>query len=344
MIYNQISPLIFDCIKNAKNILLISHENPDGDTLGAALALANYLKSENINHQLYCQDKPAIYFNFLPRIEEIITDCDNLILENYDLAIAIDCGDFKRTGLANDLIKAKDKIKIINIDHHQSNDLYGDLNLVMTNASSTCEIVYNFFMVNKLKIDKYIATNLLTGILTDTMNFTNASTSQESLEVASDLIKKGARLNQIIAKISQNKDLNLIKLWGELLSRIQYNNELNFAYTIITKQDFQDYQIPPDGIDGLANFLSNLQDVNFILVLSEEENNFIKGSLRTTKDDFDVSRIAKSFGGGGHKKAAGFKIEIPQNTQDWKNLVLNDIINQLTKLKKLNPAQFTSPA
>ena len=333
MLYRQNAPQILAQIKKANYPLIISHENPDGDTLGAALAMAHLLDRENKKYKHFCPDKPAPYFNFLPKIENLIWDYKQIDLKDHDLIMAIDCGDLKRTGLAEALLKAKENTVLINIDHHYSNDHYGHYNLVIPTASSTSEIMYNFFNFHNIEIDKYIATNLLTGILIDTMNFTNAATTTESLKIASGLLNQGARINQIISNITQNKNLEALKLWGKLLARLEFNPNYNFAYTLITKQDLREHQMSADSLDGLANFLSNLQDADFILVLCEEDNNLIKGSLRTTKENIDVSILAKALGGGGHQKAAGFKIEKEQNSSDWKSFVLNAII---TKLQTLN--------
>jgi len=333
MIYKQIAPLILNALKSANHPLLIAHENPDGDTLGASLALAQHLESEAKNYQLFCIDQPAPYFNFLPKIEKLTSDYNLIALKNHDLIIAIDCGSLARTGLANDLLKIKNEIPLINIDHHQGNELFGRFNLVIPTASSTSEIMYNFFNFHNLKIDKFIATSLLTGILDDTMNFTNAATTTESLKIASELLNLGARANQIINYLTQNKNLPSLKLWGEILSRTETNNQYNFAYTYIKQKDFIENKIEMEAIDGIANFLSNLQDLDFIMVLTEENDGYIKGSLRTTKENIDVSQLAKSLGGGGHKKAAGFKLAKPQTNSDWKNFVLNAII---TKLRTLN--------
>jgi len=335
MIYRKVAPQILQAIKNAHYPLLIAHEKPDGDTLGASLALAQLLAKENKQFQHFCPDQPPSYFNFLPKIENIVSTPAKLDLPSHDLLIALDCGDLKRTGLADDIQKIKARSTLINIDHHQSNDFFGHLNLVIPQASSTSEIMYNFFKFHGLAIDKYMATNLLTGILTDTMNFTNAATTTESLKIASELLKIGARINQIITHIIQNKNFEVLKLWGNLLDKIEYNSEYNFAYTTITKNDLSAEQMSAESVDGLANFLSNLQDTDFILVLSEEENDSIKVSLRTTKDEIDVSQLAKAFNGGGHKKAAGFKIAKPnpQINPDWKNFALNAIINKLRTLK-----------
>lgn len=331
MIYRQTAPAILAAITNANHPLLISHEKPDGDTLGAGLALSHYLNNEGKNHKYFCQDKPADYFRYLPGIENIIFDPCQINLAEHDLVIIIDCGDIRRTGLAEELLANKHRLIIINIDHHQTNSFYGHLNLVITNASSTSEIIYKFFNHSKIELNKYISTSLLTGIVTDTMNFTNAATTQESLEIAANLLHQGARITQIVGHLTQNKSLASLKIWGNILSRLEIEPRFNFAHTLITQQDLSEEQISAEELDGLANFLSLLRDAEFILLLTEEDNNFIKGSLRTTRDLIDVSAIASVFGGGGHKKAAGFKIERTNmpNTADWKNFILNAIIGKL---------------
>ncbi len=315
----QTATNIYNALNSAKNPLLICHEKPDGDTLGASLAMAHYLDKIHKPRQHFCADKPATYFSYLPKIENIITDLKLLKLEEHDLIITIDCGAIERTGIHGEL--SKYKFTLINIDHHQTNNNFGHHNLVIPSASSTCEIIYKFFRINNIAMDKYTATSLLTGIITDTMNFTNAGTTQDSLKIAADLLSQGARINQIIASISQNKDIEALKLWGKVLYRLQINPENNFAYTVITKKDLEEFNIDnTENLDGLANFLSIIQDVDYIMVLTEDKDNMIKGSLRTTKDNIDVAQIAQRFGGGGHKKAAGFKIpgQLEHTDEGWK--------------------------
>lgn len=310
MIYKQVAPQILDAIKKANNILLISHEKPDGDTLGASLAVAQFLDKQGKTHVHFCADKHAAYFSYLPKIENIINDSNKIELTDHDLIITIDCGDIKRTGLAENLLALKDQLTLINIDHHVTNNNFGRHNLVVPTASSTSEIIFNFFAYNNIEVDKYMATSLLTGILTDTMNFTNAATTQESLKIAAELLNKGARVNQIVSSVTKNKNLNSLKLWGEVLSRLEYNPQYNFAYTVITQNDLQENNISAEEAgDGLANFLSTIEDIDFILVLIQDNDNLVKASLRTTKDHIDVAQMAQAFGGGGHQKAAGFSIK-----------------------------------
>ncbi|NIV99513.1 hypothetical protein GWN26_10420 [Candidatus Saccharibacteria bacterium] len=201
----------------------------------------------------------------------------------------------------------KEDLPIINIDHHATNQNYGQLNLVDAEASSTAEVVYNFFSHNNVKIDKHIATALLVGILTDTTNFTNPGTTVSSMRVASELISHGARTNEISKNLLKNKSIDALRLWGKTLARLEENKELNMAIAVIKKEDFTDIQSPGEAVEGVANFLNALLNVSLVLVLRETDDGFVKGSFRST--DVDVSQIAQALGGGGHKKAAGFTIK-----------------------------------
>jgi len=179
---------------------------------------------------------------------------------------------------------------------------------VIKEASSTSEIVYKFLNHFNFEINKNIATCLLTGILTDTGNFTNGATTVSALKIASDLLIRGARFNQITFSTSKNKSLAILKLWGRILSRLE-ENDLGVVFTVITLKDLEESELDREALEGVANFLNNLAGLRIILVLKEEENGFIKGSLRSNDDVLDVSEIAKFLGGGGHKKAAGFTIK-----------------------------------
>ncbi|MDD5340979.1 MAG: DHH family phosphoesterase [Patescibacteria group bacterium] len=322
---------ILKTIKDSRFPILISHEKPDGDTLGASLAFAQYLTNLGKPFVHFCVDAPPSYFGFLPKIEDMLFNQKEVDFSEHDLFIIIDCGSIERTGL-NEILNTREENKkiVINIDHHQSNNLFGDYNLVNQLASSTSEIVFQILAENGIKIDKYMATCLLTGILSDTMNFTNAATTEESMKISAELIKLGARANQIISGLTQNKNLSALKFWGTILDRAEIHPKHNFAYVIIEKGDIIANQIRREEIDGIANFFSLLSEPDFIVVLTEEDDEFIKGSLRTTKDIIDLSEIARNLGGGGHKKAAGFKIKKSGlGDGDWKKTAVDAIINKL---------------
>ena len=287
----------------SRRILIIGHKKPDGDACGSILALQIYLSGLGKTIGTFVSDEPPVYFNYLPYFEEIKAD-PNVFAEPWDLIVFVDSGDIGHTGVDLNAIAG---IPTVNIDHHFSNAGYGYANLVVPCASSTCEIIYRLLRDLGADIDRRIANCLLTGILSDTGGFSNAATSLDAMAVASDLTKRGGKIYQIFNHSVKNKSLNGLKLWGQVFSRIRINRRYNIAYTYITADDFSRFGVSEEELDGIANFLNVITDVNFSLVLHLDKEK-TKVSLRTTCDDIDLSRLAGYFGGGGHKKAVGFTV------------------------------------
>lgn len=312
MNFSRNAATIHQKIANAQNILLISHERPDGDSFGAALAIAAYLDREGRKYTHFAPTPAAPYFQFLPRAERLVCDYGTLSLQDFDVVITLDCGSITQTNIHDDLICLRDEDNgkcLINFDHHASNDSFGTHNLVDTGASSTSEIVYRFFELHGIPVDRDMATCLLTGLITDTGNFTNGATTKESLRIAAQLMRSGAKIETITRHVIQNKNVDALQIWGNVLSRLEIHRDLGIATTVILKTDFEGRDVSEDAVDGITNFLNNLSSVRAIMVLREQEGGIIKGSLRTTRDDVDVNELARHFGGGGHKKAAGFKVK-----------------------------------
>jgi phosphoesterase RecJ-like protein len=158
-------------------------------------------------------------------------------------------------------------------------------------------------------IDKKIAVSLLTGLITDTDNFSNGATNQNSLKIASELIHYGANFNMIKSWFLKNKSITTLKLWGVALSRLTKHEVHDFVHTHIRRSDLEETQASEEETDGIANFLNNVGEGQAAILLKETADGKIKASLRTTKDNFDVGALAKALGGGGHKKASGFIME-----------------------------------
>ena len=153
-----------------------------------------------------------------------------------------------------------------------------------------------------------MSTALLTGIITDTGNFTNSATTPSAMLVASELLRTGGNLNVINQNTVYNQTLGSLKLWGTALSRLTRHDDQNITYTYITQKDLMECDVNDNETEGIANFLNNLDGGNISMILKETKDGQIKGSLRTTSDQHDVSSMAKQLGGGGHKKAAGFTV------------------------------------
>lgn len=194
----------------------------------------------------------------------------------------------------------------MNVDHHPTNTRYGDINVVLPDASSTAEILFQLFEAGSIQIDHRMATSLLTGLLTDTSNFSNAATTTTSMEAASKLLGAGARYAEILKHVWQNKSVDSLKIWGTLLSRLSYNKRYDVTTTYMLASDVSESSA--DIVDGMSNFLQGVVgNIDAILVLRELPGNFVKGSFRSINRD--VSAVAKLLGGGGHKKAAGFTVK-----------------------------------
>ncbi len=303
-------------INRASNILLLTHREPDGDALGSICAMADYLKKIGKEYQVFDFGEIPPNFYFLPNSYRLLQS--TLKPDNYDLMIILDCGEFKLSGLPDEFRQNKN-IPLINIDHHFSNNNYGDINLIVTDAASTTEILTEFLNQSKIKIDKNLATYLLTGVVTDTNNFTNPATNLCSFQTAASLMAKGVKLSAITHYTLKNKSLEALKFWGRALIRLKHNPTNDIISTIITRQDFKLFNLTEQDVDGLTNFLMSYSSHKIVMVIKELADGKIKGSLRSTDEMMDVSRLAKVLGGGGHKKAAAFVIKgrLKQNQFGW---------------------------
>lgn len=298
-------------IEQAQNILVAPHLKPDGDALGSITAITELLKQKNKKFQLFCATEIPNQFNYLISPNHFIHEITEKQILEFDLIITVDCGDSRRAGLPEIIFRQYEPF-IINIDHHPTNDFFGQLNIVNPKASSTCEIVYELYSFHKLIFNQKISESILTGLITDTGNFSNGATTEKSLKYTSQLLKNGANLNRIINTTFNNKSIPSLQFWGEVLSRLKENKTHGIAYTVITKEDWKKYNLTAEVIDGIANYLTVLDGYKFVLLLREEEDGKIKGSLRTTNKKYDLSKLAQFLGGGGHKQASGFTLDQAQ--------------------------------
>lgn len=313
---------ILQSVKDATKILLITHQNPDGDGLGAMSALALYLTKLGKSITLFCVSPVLSNDKFLPLIHQVTCDQEQILNNQFDLIIILDSGSLVHAGV-DQLIKRVDyPYQSINIDHHLSNDNFADLNLVQSLASSTSEIIYDLFRLWKVTISKEMATALLNGIVFDTNLFSNDATTWPALVIAAHLLNLGARHHEINHNILRNKSLNLLKLWGRAFERLSFNPQYGLAFTVLTLADFNEAQVESASVEGLANFFNQLSGAKAVLVIIEKEPGLIKGSLRTTSEEINVNKLASLWGGGGHRKAAGFSLtgRLVYNNDKWQVL------------------------
>ncbi|MBI4091044.1 MAG: bifunctional oligoribonuclease/PAP phosphatase NrnA [Candidatus Komeilibacteria bacterium] len=306
-------------IEKSKTILLIGHKKPDADTLGSVCAWISLLNSKGKHVEAFCLDPVPEQLSHLPGSDLLRADPE-VFKKDVDLIIINDSGSLDYAGvdifLAN---RDKTKTTLVNVDHHSTNPHYGDINLVIPDASSTTEVICRLFTHWQEEITKPIAEALLNGLITDTDSLTNPATSYHSLATASMLVKAGADLHDIVKRTLHAKSISDLKLWGIAMSRLKHNPTYNSVATFIRHEEADELGTSETSFEGIQNYLTLIPDVDVIMVLKTQKDGSIKGSLRTTKKHIDVGQLALLFGGGGHKKASGFRVmgELQVSNNDW---------------------------
>ena len=234
--------------------------------------------------------------------------------KKYDLIVVVDTADMALLGsVYTDHIDLFSKVPILNIDHHISNTRFGQLQMIDATSASTTEVLYNWIMQNsewKQYLTPDIATLLLTGLITDTRSFQNPNTTPRSLEVAAELLEKGARQQEIIQNIYKTKPLSTLKIWGRALNSIQIDTKAGIVWSSISKEDLAEMGANSKETHGILDeLISTIPDADVHVLFTELEEGGLKGSMRSSPS-IDVSALAaESFGGGGHARAAGFRIK-----------------------------------
>lgn len=303
-----------ELINDSDKILLTTHEGTDGDDLGSALAMHGFLKQIGKQADLIVKGGVPSNLIFLPGSEEVADRLDQLDAE---LVITFGCNKIERTGL---LQLQNISIPIVNFDHHPDNTNFGKVNIVDADTAAVAELVYYFLIFADADIDKNMATALLTGIFTDTGGFKHANTSAAALEMASELLKKGARIDKIAVQTMGKKRPSTIKAWSKGLENARFDPEKKMVFSVLTEEDLKEIGATDEDLDGFVELINNMPQARFALLL-RQDGDVVKGSLRSEPDKkVDVSKIAKSFGGGGHKLASGFKIngKLTREGDNWR--------------------------
>lgn len=230
--------------------------------------------------------------------------------QEFDLIISVDSGDKKQ--MKENYEKYKkifDETPLINIDHHESNTLYGTVNYVDKTAASTTQMLLELFQnwdKTKDLIDADIATFFLTGLIWDTGSFKHSNTTTEALDTAAELVALGARQQDIVRHLFKTKKMSQLKLWGNILSRSQYDKENRLLWSYANKDDFDSTGSTDDDTgDIIDELLSNASNTDFVMLFKEKPDGSIRVSIRSSADEKDCTKIAGAFGGGGHIRASG---------------------------------------
>ncbi|BCN31466.1 DHH family phosphoesterase [Anaeromicropila herbilytica] len=302
-------------LEHAKKIGITGHIRPDGDCIGSCLSLYQYIKN-NTNDSIvdvYLEYIPDNY-NMLEGMNEINHDYQKE--EEYDVFITLDCGSIDRIGKADKYFtKAK---KTICIDHHISNQAFADVNHIVPDASSTCEILFG--LMREEKINKSIAEALYTGIIYDTGVFKHSNTTEKTMNIAGKLICKGINFSKIIDESFYQKTYIQNQLLGRCLLESFLVLDKRCIITSVSRRDLEFYNATTKDLDGIIDQLRVTKGIQVAVFIHELDFREYKVSMRSN-EIVNVSKIASFFGGGGHIKAAGFSMKGS----------LHDVINNVTR-------------
>lgn len=318
-------------ILNSNKIGISFHQSPDGDAMGSALALLNALRYLKKDAYIISRDIIADNLEFLSLGKEV--DGNTTSPKNgTDLVVVVDCGNFERISADLSFYKGF----LINVDHHISNDKYGDLNYVDTKAASTGEIIFSLIENLSILFDKEteilknIGTCLYTTIVTDTGSFRHSNVTERTHEIASKLIAIGVNNTEIYKNLFDNRKMKKLNLMGYAFEHARLHLDGKVIVVGLSEEILKSYECEQEDTSDIIGNLLSVKDVE-VAILLKETSDGTKASLRS-KNNFDVRSIAENFGGGGHIKAAGV-MQKGVFLEDAKENLLNKIESELERWK-----------
>ena len=307
-----------EIIRSSRKIGVACHTFPDGDALGSVHALILALRQLGKDCYILTKDKVLDSLDFLPLTEET-NQSDAGVRPGTDLCIILDCGNFDRVSFDQ---KTLGRVPMMVLDHHKSNDKYGDFNHVDPSASATGEIIYDLLGLLSAEITKDIAIALYTAITTDTGSFRYECTTARTLEIAGELMKVGIPHQEIARRVFDEQPLNRIELMGRALSTLEtfYNGRVNLMY--LREKDFTELELPDKDTGNIVNYGLAPKEAEVSLLLKEHDEK-IRVSVRT-KRKVDAGAFAEVFMGGGHVRAAGLTLMTP-SLREAKELLMREL-------------------
>ncbi len=301
---------IVDILPNLKNTIITSHERPDGDAIGSAIALGKGLESLGVEVSIVMEDPVPVVYRFLEGSESVLLPSS--LRRDPVSTIVLDCTEWERMG---SLSKRINPTLIINIDHHVSNKLFAAYNWVDSSAPATGEMVYKILCALNIDITEEIASALYTALATDTGFFQHANTGQEAFLCAARLVAKGANPNYISQQIHENRSLESLKILGLSLDSLQVSPGGKVAWVELPLSITAHLDLEEEHMDGLVNYPKSVAGVEVGLFFRQIASDQVRVGFRS-KNYVDVNEIAEHFHGGGHKRAAGCTIE-----GEWQEIV-----------------------
>lgn len=290
---------IIEAINKGQNFLITAHVRLDGDAVGSELALYLMLKEMGKTAVIYNQDRTPERYRFLPSAQDIVHNINNI--EQYDVGIVLDCSDLARIGdEAEKIGKIK---KLINIDHHVSNNGFCALKMLDARASSTGELLFRLMREMKFKMSRDISTNLYAAIITDTGNFRYSSTTKDTFRAAESLVANGANPQWISENIYESDSPARLKLLARALETLSLDLRNKVGSLVVTQKALHETGASWELTEGFVDIPRTVRGIEVSVLYTQRGDNNYKLSLRS-KADVNVEKVAKKFGGGGHIHAA----------------------------------------
>ena len=288
----------------ADPILLVTHVSPDGDAIGSLLALGNALREQGKQIDMVVDHGVPEYLRFLPGADAVSAVVPE---REWPLMISLDASDEERTGRAGSDGRVRSQL-VLNIDHHPTNTMFGHLHLVVPEAVSTTEIIQKWLAARGHRLTTSVALPLLTGLVTDTRGFRTSNVTAETLGLAQSLMEAGASLTEVMARTLDSTPYVTVELWKGALPTTKLSRGVISA--VITQELLRQLGMaePTDG--GMIDFMISTKESRVAVVFKELADGRVELSLRS-KPGYDVSTLALSLGGGGHRQAAGATIDGP---------------------------------
>ena len=326
-----------ELIDQANTILITSHKDPDGDSIGSQLALATLIESRGKSCSIINQGALPNKYQFLDPARKIQNISLNENLQNFktglDLVVVLDSTSLERIGQAVELIMPG--IRVINIDHHPDNDRFGTFNYIDDKASAVGEMIFVLLKYLNFTLTPIVSTQLYAAILTDTGRFKFSNTTPQCLKVCAELIEAGADPRYLTNQIYFNHSLPFLKLLGSVLSRPQILMEGKICVMTIKQDHLLELGVDPSELEGVVDYTLYVKGVEIGLLFTEKGNRKTKVNIRS-QNAFDVSKIARFLGGGGHRNAAGCTLEMSLNQAK------TIIVEQIEKIVKNEPVRTIS--
>ena len=300
-------------LRGARRVLAVSHENPDADTIGAALGIVSLVESLGGLADPICTDPVPSLYAFLPGVERFRTEPDPS--GDYELLVILDCGSLERIGdVGVRHAELFERLPRVIVDHHASNDAAGAADWIDPHAAATCELVTLLAARLGAKLDLdggALAANLMAGIVMDTATFAHPNATPRTLAVAAALVEAGAPLSDISRRLYRSKPEAQLRLFGRILARLESADDGRIVWSSVTDADYAESGAERPHSEGIIDLLSQAETAEIAILFKEAGPKETRVSVRTRPGGVDATVLTGRFGGGGHARAAGATVPAP---------------------------------